>query len=491
MSLGRYSHRVSVNFRATNNIHQGPKLAAGGRSYWVGDIDCNLSEVSDEGKLVRQVNRSEEAKGSLSRDPVELPDGGLVIYEGFNSQRIAGLGPDLRTRWSHPVMSTDTLKDPLLVGDQLLVASREDKNGKSQHFVRSLDPTTGQENWRQETPYISTSPILTPAGQVVVGCHNGEVHGFELDGTPAIKFKSGGGSVVAATREGLILTESNLQDLVAHRPDGSIAFVHSGYPRDSYRVGPVQGKDGTLFVPVGNVETLRALDPTTGEARWELPTPGSGNSKLEVGPAGRLYLRVDGGLMVIEPDGSVALDKRDLKFPSEQLAVGPDGSARLAVDRALSVIAAPEGPATSLRSATAQAVGRVAKNSDLAARLEASHLEQPTLADLYSLVRYNPRNLDFLVKVALETPKESLAFLRRLEMEPMAALMKVSESVQEVGPFMTGLRSLATIDEESLELLCQTLSVSRLATGAASPVGLRLEDGFLRVGGVRIRQRQG
>lgn len=475
-----------TSFRASNNIHHGPKLATSGRAYWVGDIDGNLSEVGADGSLVRQVNRFEEARGSISRDPVELADGGLVIYEGFNSQQITGLGPDLTARWSHPVHSTDALKDPLLVGQQLLVASRED----NKHYVRSLDPVTGVENWRRETPYITTSPILTPSGQVVVGCHNGQVHGFELDGTPVIEFQSGGASMIGATREGLILATSDLRDLVGHRPDGGVAFVHSGYPRDSYRVSPVQGKDGTLFVPVSNAETLRALDPETGAVRWELPTPGSGNSELQLGPAGPLYLRVEGGLMVIEPNGSVALDKRDLKFPSEKLAVGPDGSARLAVERGLTAIPAPEGPATSLRSATAQAVGLVAQDPDLAARLEASHLEQPTLADLYGLVRFHPRKVDFLLKVALETPKESLAFLRRLEMEPMAAVIKACESVEEVGPFIAGLQSLATIDDESLEMLSHTLSVHRIATGSESPAGLRLEDGFLRVGGVRLRQRQ-
>ncbi len=218
--------------------------------------------------------------------------------------------------------------------------------------VRAVDPRLALEQpakveqtavrWEAATlGPVTSSPLLTPAGHVVVGSFDGFLHGFDQ--------KTGAERWKLPTREHVYASAARAEDGTLYLPsaDGTLyAFSEDGTLRwrfdtlDPIRSSPSVGGDGTIYFGGGDGR-LYAINPD-GTRRWSFDTSVDDrndlNSSPALGPDAIYVAGEDGKLWSVPYDYCLrSSDQRCSSSAKEDLAehgaelyrLTPGGSSRL------------------------------------------------------------------------------------------------------------------------------------------------------------------
>jgi outer membrane protein assembly factor BamB len=244
---------------------------------------------------------------SVNGSPLLGPDGRLYVSDSYPEKALHAFDAESGVElWRKPMGGERGPFSPDLAPDGSLLV------GASDGFLRSLDPTTGNELWNLPTDGFSSGitvykdgrasfrsggelicvdlkthkiasktplprdqefesdPVLGPDGTVYGGGHDGNVYALE-SGTGREKWKA--------------RTDDMLRNSPTVGPDGTVyagcigKAVHAidpanGSEKWKFPTGhwilpsPVVGPDGTVFA--GNSDNLvYAIDPVTGKEKWE------------------------------------------------------------------------------------------------------------------------------------------------------------------------------------------------------------------------------
>ncbi|MEW6279611.1 MAG: PQQ-binding-like beta-propeller repeat protein [Candidatus Eremiobacterota bacterium] len=492
-----------------DNLH-GLSLSPDGDRLYLTDIGGDLRCLEPGLDPLWKVNRYAEAKGCVSNTPVELRDGALVFYEGFNQKSLTCLGPDRTPRWSHPVASEDSLRPPVHLEGRIVTLRRKGDD----RFLVGLRPEDGSEAWttRLES-HPKEGPLATPDGRVLVTTCEGTLRCFGGDGAELWTRPHPNGmgfGFIGLSSRGLATVDRELNSLAAYRQsDGEPVWTHRAGPREQLKFPPVEGPDGTLYLPLWSASSLRALDPDTGRTLWELPLPEDlSEGRPTVGQDGRIRLPLGRTLWVINPDGSVDSRRQFSHHLHGRCAVTEAGTALVGAHRKVYRVSARRTAGSmSLRRATAEtAAARLGVEADW---LERSDLSQESLVDLAMGARFAgelsraaevpERTVQgFLVSLATDpdVPTEeraaTLAFLRSLDRDASHALVQALATTDNLAAQGESLRRVAAVlrqqPPEGLTTALDALAVARSLHTPAS-VGMGLTEQFLTVGTVRVRRR--
>lgn len=187
---------------------------------------------------------------------------GDAAHNGVTTDEI---GPALQLAWSHRTDGTFVTGSPV-IADGVVYAGTRDEDGEGDARVHAVDLETGEALWEHE---VDSSIHGTPAvadGVVYAGSLRGILYALDAE-------------------TGELLWERGVEPA----PGGEHQRVY-GYYSPAVADGTVYWAYQTRFGP-GSAGLLVALDPATGESRWESPL--AGNTMSDGTPAvhdGRVYI---------------------------------------------------------------------------------------------------------------------------------------------------------------------------------------------------------
>jgi outer membrane protein assembly factor BamB len=218
------------------------------------------------------------------------PDSTILVSSTFGSLTNIGLDGALRGIIEGSVsISTG----PTLAADSTVYAYRERSNEK---LACALNPD-GSEQWA--VPIAGTEPgtILSVAlgddGTVYFGA-GGQIYAMSSGGTKKWVYPTNGDDCLplAIGADGAVFASVKSNDspdrirLIALNADGSLRWDHhfDGY---ALSTPPTIDGNGTVYVGVGGIGTLYALNPD-GTLKWTFDTPAD-ISGVSIGEDGTLY----------------------------------------------------------------------------------------------------------------------------------------------------------------------------------------------------------
>jgi len=168
---GPHSKEVSVlwKYKTYHSIKSSPAVAEDGTIY-IGGGDGNFYALFPDGKLKWKYTLG----GYILSSPAIGKDG--TIYVGSGS-------PDSGSRRRTFTNSTRRV-------GRHAVTQKEGGSEKT-GFFNAFNPD-GTVKWRKKTGgWVASSPLVTPGGDVIVGCNDGYVYRFTSDGEIKWKFRTG------------------------------------------------------------------------------------------------------------------------------------------------------------------------------------------------------------------------------------------------------------------------------------------------------------
>ncbi len=203
------------------------------------------------------------------------------------------------------------------------------------------------------SPLLS-SPSLGLDSTVYVGSKDGKLHAISADGSLLWMYTTDGpiSSSPAVSEEGNVYVGSQDGRLYALDQDGSELWRFetqgpSAVPTGSIFASPAIGTDGTVYIAGLYDPNLYALDPETGNVRWQCSFESGGwpFASPVVAEDGTIYqtLLYDSSLYAIEPNNGGIIWSTDLADPCSawfdpdadgwsEPALGPDGTIYVSLD---------------------------------------------------------------------------------------------------------------------------------------------------------------
>ncbi len=233
-----------------------------------------------------------EFEGGWVYEPTVSSQGDL--YVGGGRGELLALDPQGELRWKLPAGLVT--QAPVLSADEetVYVATQESQ-------LMALGKN-GNLLWEQRLGYGGVStPVLTPSGSLLAGSLAGELVAFTPQGEPTWSFKTKGGIQQPAlvTPEGAIFLRDNRGTVYSLDGDGKELWK-----LDTQGCGPLaRNADGLILV--SDWKDLKAVDPASGQLRWQVPA----NIPRDCGPT-------------VASDGTIFVPGHDKKLQ----ALNPDGS---------------------------------------------------------------------------------------------------------------------------------------------------------------------
>jgi len=203
------------------------------------------------------------------------------------------------------------------------------------------------------SPFLS-SPSSGLNGNIYVGSKNGKLHAIDADGNLLWTHTTDGPiySSPAVSKNGTVYVGSQDGKLHALGKDGSElwSFETKGpgvVASGSIFASPAIGADGTVYIAGLYDPNLYALDPETGNVKWQCSFESGGwpFASPVIAPDGTIYqtLLYDSKLYAIEPSKGTIIWSTDLADPCSawfdpdadgwsEPALGPDGTIYVSLD---------------------------------------------------------------------------------------------------------------------------------------------------------------
>ncbi|GMU52794.1 MAG: hypothetical protein AMXMBFR33_19400 [Candidatus Xenobia bacterium] len=233
-----------------------------------------------------------EFEGGWVYEPAVSSEGDL--YVGGGRGELLALDPQGELRWKLPVGLV--LRAPVLSPDEqtVYVATQE-----SQLMALGRN---GNLLWEQRLGYGGVStPVLTPGGGLLAGSLAGELVAFTPQGEPTWSFKTRGGiqQPALATPEGEIFLRDDRGTVYALDAAGQ-----ERWKLDTQGCGPLaRNADGLILV--SDWKDLKAVDPASGQVRWQVPASIPRDCGPTVASDGTIFVPGhDKKLQALNPDGS-------------------------------------------------------------------------------------------------------------------------------------------------------------------------------------------
>lgn len=248
LALSSNSGELLWKFATDSLVYASPAVAADGTIY-VGSSDGQLYALAPGGALKWEF----EVGGELDSSPAIDGDGN--VYVGSDAGFVTCLDPagvELWT-WEVPTELNAVARDFGVLGSPMLTAAGDVIVGCQNHYVYSLDAATGAQRWKYETGAVVESSLVEGMGRsCVLGGRDGYLYSFSWDGALNWRVFAGGNyystpcvdgmgriytGVLRNAEEGSLLVYSSTGELLWKTDFGS--FVDSS---------PVLAADGALLV---------------------------------------------------------------------------------------------------------------------------------------------------------------------------------------------------------------------------------------------------
>jgi uncharacterized repeat protein (TIGR01451 family) len=271
-----------------------PAVAADGTIY-IGSGDHKLYAVKPDGTL----RWAYTTGAAISSSPAIGPDG--TVYVGSLDHSVYAVRPDGTLRWSHAT-GGEVYASPTVGSDGTVYV------GSMEGSLYALYPDGGLKCSRSAGP-ISAPVSIGPDGTLYVPLGTGYLTALHPDCSVAWQSATpvhGIWTAPALSPDGATLYHGADDGFMYARrtSDGSVKWK-SPFTYGGVQSTPAVGRDGTVYVGTqyGN---LWALDPATGEKRWEYYTTLQNRSSPAIGADGTIYFATAyGQIYAMNPDGTV------------------------------------------------------------------------------------------------------------------------------------------------------------------------------------------
>lgn len=213
----------------------------------------------------------------------------------------------------------------MIASNGLLVVGSADSN------VYGIDPATGAQVWKLETPASAREPALGTDGAIYVPSSDFGGSG----GAYVLKVSADGREIWRYTAAGFVLTPLVTASGVVIVPmiDGSMGRIDAIDPVDRRQIWtraapsvaglPVLHPAGLVLVPIGM--NLLAIDALSGSDRWTQPFTDR-PSTAAVAPDGTIVVPAGNALIALDPATGVEVWRTDVGFTARTPTIGPDGT---------------------------------------------------------------------------------------------------------------------------------------------------------------------
>ncbi|MCD4782462.1 MAG: PQQ-binding-like beta-propeller repeat protein [Candidatus Eremiobacteraeota bacterium] len=353
-STGPHSKKVNVlwKFKTFHSIKSSPAIAEDGTIY-IGGGDGNLYALFPDGKLKWKYTLG----GYILSSPAIGMDGTIYVGSGAsesgskrrtfgdNNRRVGrpaathaegGSGRPAVTQiegapggMGRPA-ATQTEGDPGGMGRPAATQMEGDPGDMGRPASTPTSPTPGKSGffyalnpdgtvkWRKKTGgWVASSPLVTPGGNIIVGCNDSYVYCFTSDGDIKWKFKTGSKVFPspALGDDGTVYIGSEDFYFYAIDNEGKEKWKYKA--DNKFFSSAAVADDGTIYT--GNDDShLYAFKPDGGLI-WKKKFPAPITSTPSIGTDGDLYIGCeDGKLYRMTPDRDVkwTFDREDEFFSS-------------------------------------------------------------------------------------------------------------------------------------------------------------------------------
>lgn len=324
---GPHSKKVNVlwKYKTFHSIKSSPAIAEDGTIY-IGGGDGRLYALFPDGKLKWKYTLG----GYILSSPAIGMDGTIYVGSGSPDSGSKRRTFNVNTRRVGRPASTQTEGGS---GDTGRPASTQTEGGSggtgrpaSTHtspapgksgFFCAFNPD-GTVKWRKKTGgWVASSPLVTPGGNIIVGCNDSHVYCFKSDGDIKWKFKTGSKvfSSPALGDDGTVYLGSEDFYFYAIDSEGKEKWKYKA--DNKFFSSAAVSDDGTIYT--GNDDShLYAFKPDA-TLKWKKKFPAPITSTPSIGPDGDLYIGCeDGKLYKMTPDRDVkwTFDREDEFFSS-------------------------------------------------------------------------------------------------------------------------------------------------------------------------------
>lgn len=324
---GPHSKKVNVlwKYKTFHSIKSSPAIAEDGTIY-IGGGDGRLYALFPDGKLKWKYTLG----GYILSSPAIGMDG--TIYVGSGS-------PDSGSKRRTFNVNTRRVGRPAYTqteggsGDTGRPASTQTEGGSggtgrpaSTHtspapgksgFFCAFNPD-GTVKWRKKTGgWVASSPLVTPGGNIIVGCNDSHVYCFKSDGDIKWKFKTGSKvfSSPALGDDGTVYVGGEDFCFYAIDSEGKEKWKYKA--DNKFFSSAAVSDDGTIYT--GNDDSYLYAFKPDGDLIWKKKFPAPITSTPSIGTDGDLYIGCeDGKLYKMTPDRDVkwTFDREDEFFSS-------------------------------------------------------------------------------------------------------------------------------------------------------------------------------
>lgn len=231
-----------------------------------------------------------EIEGGWVYEPTVSAEGD--VYVGGGRGELLALDREGQVRWR---LKTGLVTHaPTLAGERLLVATQDS------HLMAV--GKNGNVLWDQPLGYGGVSPAaVAPDGRIYAGSLAGELVSFSPAGEPSWRFKTAGGIQQPAlcTPEGGLFVRDNRGNVHALDQEG-----RELWKLETQGCGPLaRNADGLILV--SDWKDLKAVEPATGEVRWQVPASIPRDCGPTVAGDGTIFVPSwDKKLYALNPDGT-------------------------------------------------------------------------------------------------------------------------------------------------------------------------------------------
>lgn len=256
----------------------------------MGSLETAARFISQYDRHASRTLWRKEFEGGWVYEPAVGAGGDL--YVGGGRGELLALDCQGQERWR--LETGLVLHAPVLHGDTVLVATQES------HLLAV--GKNGNLLWDRQLGYGGVSPpAVGPSGKLYAGSLSGELVELSAQGEPGWRFKTEGGIQQPAlvTPEGGLFVRDNRGKVYALNAEGKELWK-----LETQGCGPLaRNADGSILV--SDWKDLKAVDPRTGEVRWQVPASVPRDCGPTVAADGTIYLPSwDKKLQALNPDGS-------------------------------------------------------------------------------------------------------------------------------------------------------------------------------------------
>ncbi len=308
---GRMLHAIGLDSGRILWSHAFPDWIRGapcvrGDRVWAAGLDGTLIGLHVRGDRAEERFRIRLGTHAVLADPV-LADHRLLVTT--NDLHLFAVDPETgEIAWCQPLLEHVTEGDTSLWADELAgggfyqskptAAQGRVFVGGPDHFVRAVDPRTGEEIWRFELGAAVSGAPAVDGGRVFVGQQGGG-EGFHA-------LNSATGAPLWSQSVGWVWSSANVCDGKVYVPgvDGHVSCLDAATGAILWRYRTPQGCHPEPPVDRGRVffgswdSNLYAFDAATGRHLWQFYTGGTPDSGAPIAVDGLLYVPMGGRRLV-------------------------------------------------------------------------------------------------------------------------------------------------------------------------------------------------